>query len=77
MFAKFRPDKDYFSVRCVKGEGVNICGGKAYNSEEKFCYDKTIYDKCGGETYPPYKAFCDNDEIYSCSSLEDERCKSK
>ena len=42
-----------------------ICGSKAYDPEEKFCFADSAYDLCASKSYDPAMEFCANDSLFA------------
>ena len=54
-----------------------VCGKKAYDPRERFCFDEDTYYYCDGKAYNPDKQFCakfsdESEQIYKMTTIEGE-----
>jgi len=55
----------------------DVCGKKAYDPRERFCFDEDTYYYCDGKAYNPDKQFCakfsdESEQIYKMTTIEGE-----
>ena len=55
----------------IDGKTYGLCGKRAYDPKEKFCFESegVIFDLCGGKPYNPSKEKCENGKVSSSTAM--------